>query len=180
MRSKKLVIGLLMLLALVFTTGTFAYWAGYAGVGVTTSSTSVTIGSADDTPSTVTVTAQSNSVGNLVPVNQVGSGQTSSVELTFPVSWAVDGTEYAGISGDLAVTFGNYEIGTLIGADVTDMFTITWDSTPATLTEGAAAVDVVVTIEFTTEPADKATYDKVAGGRLTFDVTFTVTPEPEV
>jgi hypothetical protein len=173
MRSKKLVIGLLLLLAVVFTTGTFAYWASGAGDGAETVAGTVTIGSAGESASTVTVSAQSDLLSDIVPASQTG---TSSVDLTFPVAWTVEGTEFDGITGNLLVELNTFAIGTLSGTDVTDMFTITVSTVPATLIEGATAVNVVVTIEFTNEPADKTTYDIVAGANLTFNVDFTVTP----
>lgn len=174
MKSKKLLVGLLLLLAFVFTTGTFAYWASSVTGNNSTASGTVTVGTGDAVTTTVTVTAQSDTSGNLVPVGFEGGTDINNLNLTFPVQWDADQAGADGIGGTLAVTIGNYAIGTLTGTAVTDLFTITVTSGDGAITEGVSQ-NVIINVEFTNEPADAAEYAQVAGQNLTFDVTFTVT-----
>lgn len=180
--NKKLGIALLLLLALVTTTGTFAYWAaGIAGDAATDTGASVSIGAAEQITTTVSLNDPTASASNLVPTAYVESGVTvDSATFSYTVNWDANGEEAytsigGGFAGTLAVTFGNFSIGTLSGTDVTDMFTISVTSGDGAITEGTPNT-VVITVTFTTEPADLATYNEVASGTLTFDVTFTVTP----
>lgn len=174
MKSKKLLVGLLLLLAFVFTTGTFAYWASSVAGDASTVGGTVTVGTGDAVTTTVTVTAQSDTNGNLVPVGYAVSPDVDNLNLTFPVQWDADQAGADGIDGTLAVTLSNFAIGTLTGTAVTDMFTITVSSGDGAITEGVSQ-NVIINVQFTNEPADSATYAEVAGNNLTFDVTFTVT-----
>jgi len=174
MKSRKLGIGLLLMLAFVVTTGTFAYWAsGVAGDDETVGGT-VTVGTGDAITTTVTVNAQSDTNGNLVPVGFEGGSDINNLDLTFPVIWNADADGAEGISGTLSVSIGNYVIGTLSGSDVTDLFSVTITSGDGAITEGSSQ-NVVINVLFANEPADAAEYAIVAGSDLTFDVTFTVT-----
>lgn len=173
MKSRKLGIGLLLLLAFVFTTGTFAYWASSVAEGESTVSGTVEIGTGEDITTTVTVSAQSDTNGNLVPVGFEDGTKINNLDLTFPVQWDADQDGIDGITGTLVVTIDNFVIGSLSGTDVTDMFTITVSSGDGAIVEGVSQ-DVVINVQFTNEPEDQTEYNIVAGSDLTFDVTFTV------
>ncbi|MCF7926196.1 MAG: hypothetical protein K9L74_01280 [Candidatus Izimaplasma sp.] len=172
MKTKKLGIALLVMLALVVTTGTFAYWASSVTDGTNTVGGTVTVGTGEQVTTTVTVTAQSDLNGNLVPVGFEDATKVNNLDLTFPVTWTADQAGADGIVGNLNVTISNYAIGTLTGTAVTDMFTVTITSGSGAITEGVSQ-NVIINVEFTNEPTDSTTYSQVAGNDLTFDVTFT-------
>jgi hypothetical protein len=166
MKSKKLAIGLLVMLALVVTTGTFAFWAS----GVTGSNDSatgtVTIGTGDAVTTTVTV-GNETSTGPLVPVGFEGGSDVNNVDLIFEIDW--DGTGAEGATGTLVVTVDSIEVG---GTDYSGLFTVDVSSQPS-ITAGTL-FDYTVNVEFTNEPADQAEYDAVAGNDVVVTLTFTV------
>jgi hypothetical protein len=111
MRQRKLVIGLLIMVALVVSTFTFAFWGATADWDETIASGNVVIGTARE----VTVTAeavlpQPDQV--LVPVNRVNDSNennaVSTITLTFEVDWQ-DSADYA-TGSTLAVTFANHTL----------------------------------------------------------------------
>jgi hypothetical protein len=179
--NKKLGIALLLLLALVTTTGTFAYWAAGIAGDTQTDGASVTIGAAEEITTTITLNDPAASASGLVPSAYVESGVTvDTATFTYTVNWDADGQEQytsigSGFAGNLVVSFSNFSIGTLSGTAVTDMFTISVTSGDGAITEGTPNT-VIITVVFANEPADQATYNEVAGNNLTFDVTFAVTP----
>ena len=139
MKSRKLVITLLLVLAFVFTTGTFAYWASSVASDTQTVGGTVTVGTGEEVTTTVTVSAQSDTSGNLVPTGfQDGTTTVNNLDLTYPVQWDADAQGADGISGTLSVSLSNFAIGTLTGTDVTDMFTITVSSGDGAITEGVS------------------------------------------
>ena len=174
MKSKKLAIGLLVMLALVVTTGTFAFWASGLAQAEATASGTVTIGEGEEEAATVTLGAVTATGSALIPTSQGTAGTDDTAEFEIPVSWSQnDGTEFAGVSGTLVVTV-EYSLSnsTLTSAELDDMFSFSVDVT--SLTEGASAVPVTVTVVFDTEPANQTIYEDVINEILTVNITFTV------
>ena len=189
MKKRGLVISLLVMLAVITSGFTYAFWAGTrdndaAAVG------SISIGSGRE------YTVEVNPVladKVLVPVNQVENSNESnavtSFELQFEVTW--NDTAHYAASSTIAVTLDNYEIiklsGESSGLDESDiryvddedpltfdgMFTFEVTSTPS-ITEGDEKI-VTVLVTFQGEPEDLAMYNLVKQGVLSFDVTFVVT-----
>lgn len=175
MKSKKLGIALLALLALVTTSGTFAYWASSVAGDADVANASVTIGQGNAVTTTVTLggpTAGGSAA--LIPTAYATPGTEDTATLTYTVDWDADAAGAAGIPGTLAVTFSNKSLGTLSEAQIDAMFSFTVTSGAGAITEGGQNT-VVITVVFGTEPATAAIYDQVANGSLTFDITFTVT-----
>jgi len=171
MKNRKLVVGLLVMLAVVMSTLTFAYWAtGVTGSDQTATGT-IVIGEGDAVTTSVTVANQS-STGNLVPVGyDQDAADVNNVDLTFSVLW--DGTGAEGAAGTLAVTMDSIEIdGETI--DVSGLFTVTVTSGTGGITAGTAQ-PVVVNVEFTNEPANAADYALIANGNLIVTLSFDVT-----
>lgn len=174
-KSRKLGIGLLLLLAMVVTTGSFAYWAsGVTGDSDAVSAT-VTIGSGEALTTTITVADLSSTLG-LVPTDYVGGTDVDRVVFTSSVLWEEDTTGASGITGDLTVDLDSFTLGNLDESVIDDMFSITVTSGPGNITEGIAK-DVVITIIFHTEPDTEAIYDQVANGTLAMTFTYEVTPD---
>lgn len=171
MRQRKLIIGLLVMLALVVSSFTYAYWASTINQSADVPGT-VTIGEGGTT--TVTASFGGASASDLVP--SAYDGDDTAV-LTFPVSWAEDVLDTAGGSGTLTVAIESYSLGSLTEAQIDAMFSITiTQGQGSVITIDGAAVNVQVTVVFHTEPATKALYDIVANGTLSVTLSFTVNP----
>ena len=173
MKSKKLGIGLLLLLAFTVTTGTFAYWAaGVSGNSAALTQT-ITVGSAEAVTTTVNVTAQT--AGELVPATRATVGQVESVVLTFPVTWVEDGSNGT-FDGDTATLVNSISNVKIDGATTyTSFANVNITTDPTSITLDGSTVNVVVTVTLT-EPTNSTEYTGIAGKDITFDITFTVTP----
>lgn len=173
MKSRKLGIALLLMLALVVTSGTFAYWASsitQASPDSVTGNT-VTIGTGNAVTLTLTATAGTTAGSGLIPSGYGTDGTDDTATFEFSVVWDEDVAGAGYTTADLAVSYANVVAGTLADPDVN----FSWsDDAPATITLGATGVTVTVTVVFDVEPADATEYAKIAGQNFTFDVTFTV------
>ncbi|KFZ27188.1 MAG: hypothetical protein KQ78_00647 [Candidatus Izimaplasma bacterium HR2] len=171
MKSRKFGIGLLIMLAMVVTTGTFAYWTSGLAADSEVTAPTVTIGTGSTTASIVALVQGATTGSALVPTGHGGDTAT----FTIAVDWdEVTTSDFSGDVGDLVVTVV-WSMTGLTDAQLEAMFS---HSIPVTtITEGAAAQDVVVTVIFDTEPSTQAFYDLVESGTLTATFTFTVTPQ---
>lgn len=113
-RKEKMLIILLLFVSFLFSTGTFAYWSTYVE-GTNTSSTGVlSIGSGDNVETAFTITNESNSLGFLVPENQLQNSLPGSVDivyLSYDLQWNEDElvSQLSGNTqtyGDVQVTHG--------------------------------------------------------------------------
>ncbi len=168
MKKRGLVIGLLIMLALVTSGFTYAFWSNVA--------------LSDDAPGTVTigegrqalVTVDLDSTlptgSTLVPVgeadNSISVNPVESIVFTFTVEY--DDNMFAGQSADITLdvtnisnaTAATYLLFTFTGGDVQSIT----EGTPLTIT-------LTVTL---TEPANQADYLAIINAAITFDVTFVV------
>ena len=173
MKSRKLRIGLLLLLALVVTTGSFAYWASSVAGDSDVVAASVTIGTGNAVTTTITV-ADLADTSALIPTAYGVAGTDDTAILTLPVAWDADLGGADGSIGTLSVVLDSYTLGTLTEAQIDAMFSITITSGTGSITEGTPQ-DVVITIVFGTEPTTQAIYSQVANGTLALSLTFTIT-----
>lgn len=172
MKSRKLAIGLLLMLAMVVTTGSFAYWAtSFAGDSDVVAAT-VTIGTGNAVTTTITV-ADLADTSALIPTAYGVAGTDDTAVLTLPVAWDADLGGADGETGTLSVVLDSYTLGGLSELQIDAMFSITVTSGTGSITEGTPQ-DVIITIVFTTEPATKLIYDAVDLGTLAMSFTFSV------
>lgn len=178
--QRKLVLSLLILVALVVSGFTFAYWAG--GITVTNPSNSINsiaIGEGKTISTTVNVTASTLNTRPLVPTNRQETGvSVNTVTYSFEIDWAGStDSSTTGATAPLTVT-PTLSLTGLNSERVNHLFTATTSHTAATpITFGKTTVTVTVT--FANEPADAAEYALVANKSLTLTVVFalgTVTP----
>ena len=169
MSKRKLVLGFLVLLMVLVTGITYAYWVSVTGNNDTATGT-VTIGEGDTVTTTVAVNNESDSTPMVPTAYKVATEDT--VVLTFDIDW--DGTGATGTTGDLVISVDSYTLGTLTEAEIDDMFSIT-TQTGVEVTAGTIQ-QATVTIVFHTEPDTQAIYNQVANGTLEINLTFTVTP----
>ncbi len=173
MMSKKLGIVLLVMLALVVTTGTFAYWASGVSGNNTSGEGTITVGSGETVTTTVNLSAATIGTGNLVPAGKAGTGEVETIDIQFDVDWDSTGQDASGLTGDLAVSVDS--VLNTSSADVSSLFNVA-GLTGYTLTTDGAAQTVTLTITMN-EPANQTEYDSVATEDVTFTFTFTVTPQ---
>jgi len=179
MRSKNLVVALLVVLALAVSGFTYAFWAASVEGGTADSTGTIVIGEGEDITSTFLVTnAANDTLLPMVPTGyQVALVSTNTVVLTFDVEWDTVEAGAEGVTSTLtlsALTFGGLTLAdqpaylALFSATVTGGLS-------QSITEGVTKT-IVITVVFHTEPASQAIYEDVALGSLTLGVTFTVAP----
>jgi predicted ribosomally synthesized peptide with SipW-like signal peptide len=170
MKRKNLIIGALIMLAMLVSGFTYAYWAASVTGNNDTATGTVQIGVGETYTTTVTVGDQTG--GILVPSGYADdSGETESVELTFPVSWDGDAA-IDGMTGSLVVTIGDVLVGGV--ENPYGLINVAFTANYSIIANGSD-VEVLVTITMN-EPADQTEYAAVANKNITFTLTFTVTP----
>jgi hypothetical protein len=183
MKQRKLVIGLLVMLAVAVSGFTFAFWASSVSVTDDTESTTINIGEGQAVTTTVVANPDVTNGKALVPSGRVVDSNTESdsIVITFEVAWTETGTAVDGIAGTLSYTLGDIEVaddsnGTNAVVNPNDLVNV-----DVVLTDGAAigvndgntyTVTVTITLD---EPADQNEYNSVAGQVILFDLTFEIT-----
>ena len=182
--SRKLVIGLLVMLSVVVTSFTYAYWANI-DYTVEQDVNTVVIGQGR----TVTVgLSVSNTGGQLVPNGQTANSITANpvefVIFTFVVSLnddqiglqegTVGVTPNNKLIGGSATNNGLVEIEVQIGGTV-NLTTGVFGGTPSNAITEGTSVNVYVKVTLTA-PATVEIYDVIKNANITFDVDFVVTP----
>jgi hypothetical protein len=172
MNKRGLVIGLLVMLAVITSGFTYAFWASSVADADQSVPGTVTIGEGGAT--TVVVAFGSVDAVDLVPAT-VGANNTA--VLTFNVNWNEDLPDTASASGTLAVSIESFTLGTLSETDIETMFSIevSTGNGAAISVEGGQVV-VTITVIFENEPATQLMYAQVANGELEITVNFVVTP----
>lgn len=184
MKSRKSVIGLLVLLAFIFTSGTFAYWASSVnGPADGTTTGNVTIGSGEAVETSFTLTDTNVAGGALVPAAQLTnspSGSVDNVTVNYGVQWVEDGTtsQLDGTSSTAPLTI-TWVITATNGVDdvsalANSLIVVTPDAGNATnLTLDAASQNVSFVITMN-EPADQAEYNAISGATITITFTYSL------
>jgi hypothetical protein len=169
MRQKKLVIGLLVMLAVLVSGFTYAYWNTVVAPAYYTDFGTITIGQGNTYTTAVSV-ANVDDTSALVPTGY-GSVGDDTAALSFTVNWTGAGAE--GSAGTLSVSIDSYSFTGLTTAEIDAMFSITVTSGEGAIVVGTPGT-VVVTVVFENEPATLALYNTVALGTLTVNLTFSV------
>ncbi|RJX24333.1 MAG: hypothetical protein C4537_07085 [Acholeplasma sp.] len=183
MKKRSLLIVMLVMLALVTSGFTYAFWAASVTGNNDTAVGSVEIGQGSAVTTTVLV-GDETSAGLLVPTGyQNGTTTFNQITLTFDVDWTADASGAAGTTGTLVVDVVETSFDILDDLDVTTGLTdvqidamfdvVVTSGNNASMTIGGSQA-VVITITFANEPASSAIYDAVANGTFVFDVTFTL------
>ena len=187
MKQRKLVIGLLIMVALVVSTFTFAFWAGSYDWSDEVTNGTIVIGSGREV--SVEVTPQAATSQSLVPVGFINQSNeanaTDTYELFFNVIWndsaafASTSTLTITISG-LSITgvdeedFNTYNLGSLF------LFTVVGgsgeDNNELSITKNTLLEDIELNVQLVAEDLiSEDQYGFIASGTLNFTVTFTVT-----
>ena len=189
MKSRKLGIGLLLIIAITVTTGSFAYWRSGINDANGTSSATVTIGSGEQITTSLNVADNDQTATTLVPLEGGHTG-TTSMAFTIPFQWVETTTNtISAHNGTLAILEDYTLVSISTGLDtmtddtiIDNMFTITVtleNAVGGTVTLLADLVEgveynIIVDVEFTSEPVDQTQYDLVADSTLKIDLTLSV------
>ena len=177
-KQRKVVIALLLVLTLLVTGFTYAYWASGITVTQGARTPTVTIGEGQSVATTLTVSEPENNTVKLVPSTITPSeSEAHSVTYTFNVQWA--GSTHAastvGATADLSLTATLNTPAGLTADKMAEMFTISNDLSVAGMTYGQTK-EVNVTVTFANEPANVVDYAAIINQVLTLTVTFTLGP----
>jgi hypothetical protein len=179
MRQKKLVIGLLVMLAVLVSGFTYAYWSAGIAADSDTATGTISVGTGETVTSTVNVGAAVNSQGanELVPSGFAAAGKIESLTLTFSVDWDSTGADASSLTSTLTVALTGATNGTpaedaAVLALLNSAFNGVGDGTYTIISDGSA-VSVVITITLD-EPTSQAEYNYVAGQDLTLTFSFSV------
>ena len=190
MKKRNLVIGLLIMLSVIVSGFTFAFWQGTIDLNET-ESTSITIGSGREVLVTADLAAAFDV--SLVPVGKENlsneNNAASSVVLTYTLKYE-DTAKYASETTFTTVLNSislngmdaeriDFLFNIVINIDGID-YNVTYDAVNAVWlnpAHGNITKDVpetiTITVTFANEPANALEYDLVATEALTFDVVFT-------
>lgn len=192
MKRTKLGIGLLLMLALVVTTGTFAYWAtSVTGPTNTDQVGTVNIGAGGTVTTEYTITGGGTATGALVPAAYADNNTTfASRSIVWDVAWNDDGTTTdtnttgGTVTGDIATTVswvayasdGTTVIANSAGTVTTYTGSLTVAAAagnPTSMTLDAAATSFTFNVSMG-EPASPAQYDLIENGSIVITVTYAI------
>lgn len=187
MKLRNKIIASLLVLSLVVSAGTFAYWANNVLGTETTSTGTVTVGSGDSVTTTFDLTNAQDSSGLLVPVGQSANstaGAVEEIDLSWDVQWLEDeatsqlsGTSSVAditVASDVVITIGETVLDSTTHANIYDLINVTPNAGNATeLTLDAAAQTFAFQITMD-EPADQAEYDLIATASVAITFTYTI------
>jgi hypothetical protein len=177
MRQKNLVIGLLVMLALVVSGFTYAFWAGTITDGVNDIPGSVQIGEGEPVTIQVAIGAQGGDTEVLVPTTVTPlEGQSNSIEISFIVTWTNDPALTGIADADVSVLIENIEVDG-VENPYTLISVVEKSGNPETIALGAQVTFYfVITMS---EPSNQEQYTAVAGKEITFDLTFSIDQQVE-
>ncbi len=185
MKQRKLVIGLLVMLAVLASGFTYAFWAGSVGAPATgTDSVTVVIGQGTDVTTSFDLGKVVNN-GVLVPAAYAGAGQVGLVTIGFDVAWDVLALGNNSLTGSTTTGTLNYGYTVKLYTDasldteITDvdakalvLVSLLPGTTGITLGGANVPLSFVVTLG---EPGSFALYNIIKNARIVIDFTFTVT-----
>lgn len=176
MKKRSLLIVMLVMLALVTSGFTYAFWAAGIAADSETAVGTISVGTGETVSSTVNVGVAVNSQGanELVPAGFAAAGKIESLTLTFSVDWDSTGLDASNLQSTLTVVLTAAENES--SADVLSLFNAAFngagDGTYTIVSDGSA-VTVIVTITMD-EPASQAEYNLVAGQDIDLTFSFSV------
>jgi predicted ribosomally synthesized peptide with SipW-like signal peptide len=188
--NKKRVIAFLLMLSLVLTSGTFAYWASYVEGTNTQSTGTLEVGSGDKVETRFDLSNDFNSGGLLVPVGQAvnsNAGAVEAIDLSFDVQWVEDeatsqmlGVEAVGqieISDEISIVLDGVELDKEVYANIYALVNVAYNEANATeLTLDAAAQTFAFQITLD-EPANQEEYNLIANAEVSVTFSYVISTE---
>jgi hypothetical protein len=182
-KSRKKIIALLIMVSLVLSSGTFAYWASNVEGTSAEATGTLAVGSGDTVETVFDLTNELNSGGLLVPGGQAinsGKDAVEAIDLSFDVQWLEDEatTQMLGVDSVGQIVVEDEVVITLDGkvldkneySNIYDLVNVIYNSDNASeLTLDAAAQTFAFQITLD-EPADQEEYNLIANAQIS--VTF--------
>ena len=187
MKKRGLIISVLVLLAVITSGFTYAFWAAGITADSKNQTGTIKVGAGEVVQSSVNIGAAVNSQGatnKLVPVGFADTNEVDSLTLTFSVTWtsADENGANGGDAQGLVSTLTVAKVSAFAGAeDVTSLFNVSGTLSYSITSDAVSATNVIVTVTMT-EPSTIAQYNAVANKdvilTLSFSVAATTTPAP--
>lgn len=184
--SRKRIIAFLLMLSLVLTSGTFAYWASEVEGTKTEAEGTLAVGSGDNVETTFNLTNELNSGGYLVPAEQVensGEKAVESIDLSFDVQWLEDEetSQLAGTNSvgeiDIAHEVKIYLGDRLLDADefevIYDLLSVEYVKHAETIVLDAEATTFSFQVTMD-EPANQEQYNLIADAKIVIDFRYSI------
>jgi len=186
-KSKKRVIAFLLMLSLVLSSGTFAYWASYVEGTSTEATGTLEVGSGDSVETQFVLGETFNSGGLLVPVGQAinsNDGAVEAVDLAFDIKWVEDeattqllGTESTGqimIAHEVVIKLDGEVLDFEEHANIYDLVNVAYNNANASellLDADAETFGFQITLD---EPANQAEYNLIANAEISVTFSYTI------
>lgn len=188
--SRKKVIAFLIMLSVVLTSGTFAYWASYVEGTETTATGTLEVGSGDTVETRFDLSNELNSGGLLVPVGQAVHSNGEAVEaidLSFDVEWVEDEktTQMLGVNSTGQITVDHTVVIELDGeeldaeeyAHIYKLVNVAYNKenkTELKLDEKASTFAFQITLD---EPTDQADYNLIANAEISITFSYDISTD---
>ncbi len=189
-KSKKRVIAFLLMLSLVLSSGTFAYWASYVEGTSTEATGTLEVGSGDSVETEFVLGETFNSGGLLVPVGQAinsNEGAVEAVDLAFDIKWVEDeattqllGTESTGqieIDHQVSIELDGEELDAEKYANIYALVNVAYNKANASellLDADAETFGFQITLD---EPANQEEYNLIANAKISVTFSYTIDTE---
>lgn len=185
--SRKKVIAFLLMLSLVLTSGTFAYWSNNVEGTSQDARGTLTVGSADAVETRFDLTDDFNSGGLLVPFGQAvnsNEGAVEAIDLAFDIQWMEDeetsqlvGTSSEGridFSHEVVIVVDGKELDAEEHSNIYELLNVEYSTQNAeTLVLDAEAQTFAFQITLD-EPADQAEYDLIANAEIAITFSYVI------
>jgi hypothetical protein len=172
MKNKKIIIGLLIMLSLLVSGFTYAYWSNINLNGTGDTSGSVTIGEGRQASVTVDLFSALPVDSTLVPEDEAGNSVSLNPVEEIVFVFYVDYVDNMFEGEDAQITLAVINVSNATAAGLLN-FTFTGGNIQ-TITEGEQlTVTLTVTL---TAPANETEYNAIINDIITFDITFIVDP----
>lgn len=186
-KSRKKVIAFLLMLSLVLTSGTFAYWASYVEGTSTEATGTLEVGSGDSVQTRFDLSNALNSGGLLVPVGQAvnsNEGAVEAIDLSFDVEWKEDeattqllGVDSVGqieVEHEVSIVLDGEELSKQDYAHIYALVNVLYNEnnkTELTLDAPAETFAFQITLD---EPADQAEYNLIANAEISITFSYKI------
>jgi len=187
-KGSKRIIALLIMISLVLTSGTFAYWASFVEGTSNDATGTLTVGSGNSVATRFDLTNELNSGGLLVPVGQLvnsNEGVVEAIDLSFDVQWVeneevtqmlgVGAVGQINVQDEVVIVLDGVVLNRELYSNIYALIHVSYNEANATeLTLDAEAVTFGFQITMD-EPADQAEYNLIANAEVSVTFTYTIT-----
>lgn len=179
MKKRGLIISVLVMLAVITSGFTYAFWAAGIAASSNTKTGTIKVGAGETVQSAVSITEAVSSQGEnqkLVPAGFADGDEITSLTLQFNVTWtsadenSANGGDAKGLESTLTVA----KVSAMAGStDVSSLFNVTGTLSYSITSDAAAPTLVTVTVTMN-EPGTIALYQAVANQNVVLTLSFSV------